>query len=191
MGSGPEGTDATCAEGLPVTAPSGDPTPGALDDDDFDRLYRHAWPGMVHLARLLTGDPAAAEDLVQDAFARTYRRWPQMTDVAGAAGYVKVAVVNGARSWHRRRRTRALFAMRLNADGSESAFGTRVAEDERIRRSLLMLPHRQREVLVLRYWLDLPEADIARTLGISRGTVKSSASKALATLRRIAGDERP
>ncbi len=169
----------------------GNPTLSGLSDDDFDDLYRQSWHAMVHLATLLTSSTAAAEDITQEAFAASYRRWPRMTDRAGAAAYIRTAVVNGTRSHHRRQRTRRLFLQSGAAtDGAvvttEGAM-TEAAMTEALalRTAVAALPRRQREVVVLRYWLDLSEAEIARTLRVSPGTVKSSAARGLARLENV------
>ena len=140
---------------------------------------------LVGLARLLVDDLPSAEDVVQDAFAGLVRRWPWLRDKDRAFGYLQSAVVNGARSNLRRRRTegRARPATVLAARSAEA---DAVDSDERRRvfAALSDLPTRQRQVLVLRYYLDQPEAEIAATLSISPGSVKQHASRGLAALAR-------
>lgn len=179
----------------PVAAPALElvPAAGGLGVADFDAVFRASWGRMVRLAVLLLGDVAAAEDVVQDAFANTYRRWSSMTDSAGAAAYIRVAVVNGCRSALRRRRLAAVTAPLHSdtavlqgegwTDGADSAL--LVADDRReVLAALAKLPRRQRELLILRYWEGLSEAELAVAMNISRGTVKSTASRALASLTK-------
>ena len=162
-----------------------------LGDSDFDDLYRQLWPQLVRLALLLLGSAGDAEDAVQDSFIATYARWSTMRDRDGAARYLRRAVVNQSRSRLRSRgaQTRALHRVTpsQNAPGSDVP----VLADEQetaVLRALAAMPHRQREVLVLRYWGGLSEAEIAAVLRISRGTVKSSASRGLRLLATMVGE---
>lgn len=146
-------------------------------------LFRTHYGRMVGLARLLVDDRQSAEDVVQDAFGELHRRWDRLQDPEQALGYLRTAVLNGARSQLRRRRT--LRAWRpQRPDDAPSAESVVVRDDEQRRalQGLLRLPQRQREVLVLRYFLDLPEAQIAADLGISRGSVKQHAFRGLSAL---------
>jgi len=151
--------------------------------DDVDELYREHAVAMTRLALLLTGDRATAEDVVQDAFLGLYRHWPGLGDPARAVGYLRTSVVNGCRSVHRSRRI--AWTRRLPHDppvwSAEAA-----AIDGEDRREVLAavadLPRRQREILVLRFYLDMSDSEIAATLKISRGTVSSTVSRALGVL---------
>lgn len=138
---------------------------------------------LVGLARLLVDDLQTAEDVVQDAFTSLYRRWPWLRDRNSALAYLQASVANGARSNLRRRRT-ARSVQLDQPDLMPSAEATVVQGEDR--RSLIAglarLPLRQRQVLVLRYYLDQSEAEIAETLSISRGSVKKHASRALEAL---------
>lgn len=170
-----------------------EPDPGdTLKEADFDALVRDNWRRLVQLSLLLVGEQAAAEDVVQDAFAALYPRWHQMRNVPGAAAYLRTSVVNGSRSALRHRGV-ANRALPHLAREDEAPADARLLADER-RRDVLdtlgRLPRRQREVLVLRYWLDLSEADIAATLSISRGSVKSSTSRAIAKLTAEFGGDK-
>jgi len=158
----------------------------ALSDDDFDTLYRDSWQRLVRLAALLVGDATAAEDIVQDAFANVYRRWGRLYDLPGAGAYTRTAVINGSRSFLRRRGT-AGAARGLNISNAEAADVAVIGVEDQgaMRRAVISLPPRQREVLVLRYWAELAEAEIAQTLRVSRGTVKSSAARGLAALSKV------
>ncbi|RNI20754.1 SigE family RNA polymerase sigma factor [Flexivirga caeni] len=159
----------------------------AGDSVDLAELYRTHHLQMVRLARLLVDDLASAEDVVQEAFLGMHRNRAALRDPAAAVGYLRQAVVNQSRSMLRRRRT---VRAHLKAAEPEIAppadSDVLLAEEHReVLRAVDQLPPRQREVLVLRYWSDLSEADIADALGISKGTVKSQASRAMAALATI------
>jgi RNA polymerase sigma-70 factor (sigma-E family) len=157
---------------------------GALVD-----LYRAQRVPLLRLAVLLTDDPATAEDVVQDAFVALQRRW-QAVDPAAAAGYLRTSVVNGVRTLYRRRRVARRHLQAVDSEQAPSAdLAVLLTEEHReVVEGLRTLPRRQREVLVLRYWSELSEAEIAMALGIARGTVKSSASRGLAALQKHLGD---
>lgn len=140
--------------------------------------------GLVRLAVLLVDDLPTAEDVVQDAFAGLMRRPARAADVDNVLAYLRRAVVNNAGSVLRRRRTARAYVA-PHEPGPESPEGEAVLADEHreVLVALRRLSPRQREVLVLRYWSDLSESEIADMLNISRGTVKSLASRALAALR--------
>jgi RNA polymerase sigma-70 factor (sigma-E family) len=140
--------------------------------------------GLIRLAHIMLGNPAVAEDIVQDAFCALYRRWPQLSDQSRALGYVRSSVLNGCRSAMRRRPTVELAeGHQPPAASAETALLT--AEEGRdVLRALRRLPDRQREVLTLRYYLDLPDDQIAGVMGIGPGTVRSAAHRALAALRK-------
>ncbi|WP_330333909.1 SigE family RNA polymerase sigma factor [Streptomyces sp. NBC_00536] len=163
------------------------------DGDAFDQpptvteLYHAHRLRMVRLAVLLVDDPATAEDVVQDAFTALYRRHGEhITEIDNALGYLRTAVVNTARSVLRRRRTVRAWTPPAEADVPSAEEYVVLDEEHReVLAALGRLTPRRREVLVLRYWADLSEAEIAATLGISRGAVKSNASRALDALERI------
>ena len=152
----------------------------------FDALYRAERLGMVRLAAFLVGDLHVAEDLVQDAFAGLHSHWHRLRDQRSALAYLRRAVVNGSRSLLRRRRTaqRHPWPAATAEPGADDGV-LAVEEHARLRRALSQLPRRQREVLILRYWSDLSEVEIADTLGIGTGTVKSSASRGLRALQAV------
>nr|WP_199820492.1 SigE family RNA polymerase sigma factor [Streptomyces sp. NRRL F-2664] len=162
--------------------------PGADDEKppSVTELYHAHRLGMVRLAVLLVDDLATAEDVVQDAFTALYRRHGErIADVDNALGYLRTAVVNTARSVLRRRRT--VRAWTPPPAAAEPSAEDHVVLDEAHREvlaALARLTPRRRQVLVLRYWADLSEAEIAATLGISRGAVKSNASRGLDALER-------
>lgn len=148
-------------------------------------LYRDHRMRMVRLAILLVDDPATAEDVVQEAFTGLHRHWAGLRDEAAAVGYLRTAVVNGSRSVLRRRRTARDYVPphQVNARSAES-LAMLTAEHQAVVDALATLPPRQREVLVLRYYGGMSESEIAESTGISRGTVKSTASRALDAVQR-------
>lgn len=153
-------------------------------DEALSALFTAHYAGLLRLAVLLV-DPATAEDVVQDAFARLYGRWRTLRDPDKALPYLRSCVLNGARSRLRSLRTAARHAPPPGADTESAEDAALVhAEHDEVLAALDRLPRRQREVLVLRYYLDLAEADIARTLGISAGSVKQHASRGIAALTR-------
>lgn len=145
---------------------------------------------LVRLAVLLVDDTETAEDVVQDVFARLHRSW-RLDDPGQALPYLQRAVVNGCRSVLRRRRTvRSTFLPGEPPGGGPEASAILAEEQREVLAALHRLPTRQREVLVLRYWSGLSEAQIADTLGISRGAVKSTASRALHKLEQTLEGQR-
>ncbi|MCX5010195.1 SigE family RNA polymerase sigma factor [Streptomyces sp. NBC_00555] len=150
-------------------------------------LYHAHRLRMVRLAVLLVDDLATAEDVVQDAFTALYRRHGEhITEVDNALGYLRTAVVNTSRSVLRRRRTARAWTPAAPADVPSAEAHVVIDEAHReVLAALGRLTPRRRQVLVLRYWADLSEAEIASTLGISRGAVKSNASRGLDALERI------
>ncbi|CAM5341994.1 RNA polymerase sigma factor [Streptomyces avidinii] len=160
---------------------------GAARPPTVSELYHAHRLRMVRLAVLLVDDLATAEDVVQDAFTALYRRHgEQITEVDNALGYLRTAVVNTSRSVLRRRRTVRAWTPPTAADIPSAEEHVVLDEAHReVLAALGRLTPRRRQVLVLRYWADLSEAEIATTLGISRGAVKSNASRGLDALERI------
>ncbi|GAA4415156.1 SigE family RNA polymerase sigma factor [Actinokineospora soli] len=152
----------------------------------LEDLYRTHRMRLIRLALLLVDEPATAEDVVQEAFTGLHRHWGNLRDSAAAVGYLRTAVVNGSRSVLRRRKTAREYTPphSPNARSAES-LAMLTAEHQHVVKALQQLPPRQREVLVLRYYGNLSEAEIAEAAGISRGTVKSTASRALEALQKI------
>ncbi|MEV8544659.1 SigE family RNA polymerase sigma factor [Streptomyces sp. NPDC051572] len=172
-------------EDIPV-APDAPSVPADLRAPGIDELYAHRRLPLVRLALLLVDDLPTAEDVVQDVFAALYRRHGErLTGLDNPDAYLRTSVVNTSRSVLRRRRTvRAHVPEREgHAPSAEEPVLLREEHGEVIA-ALHRLTRRQREVLVLRYWSHLSEAQIADTLSLSRGAVKSTASRALAALRR-------
>jgi RNA polymerase sigma-70 factor (sigma-E family) len=165
---------------------AGDPTsvvPRSADEA-VGVLYATHWHQLVRLASLLTRDASIAEELVQDAFVSLHRRWNSLTEPAAAHGYLRTTVINNARSALRHRGVEE----RYRQPGPPEPAGPeeralRSTEDARVLGALRTLSRRQQEVLVLRYYADLSEQDIAHTLGLSRGAVKSHAHRGLAALK--------
>ena len=160
-----------------VVAP---PVPAALRlvrAATYEDVYRSDYVRLVRVARLLTGSNEVAEDVVQDAFVRLY---PCFDTVAQPSGYLYRSVVNGC--WTRHRHRRVVERLRhLTTRSSEVALD----EIDETRGVLRLLAPRQRAVVVLRYYADLPLADIADVLGVSTGTVKSTLHDAHAALREV------
>ncbi len=160
--------------------------------DDLEALYQTSYHSLLRLAVLLTGDRGAAEDAVQDAFVGFWRRIDGLDDPAAARAYLRAAVVNNSRSVLRRRRTAARHMHELapgTQPGADESIVMQV-RDRELRLAVANLPRRQREVVVLRYWSELSLAEVAETLGVSVGTVKSSASRALDRLQLSLGGSR-
>ena len=152
-------------------------------DGEFREFMGARWPTMVRLAYGLTGDQGHAEDVAQAAFARAYVSWPRVRRSGDPDAYVRRIVINQNRNRFRKHRV----AERLTDSPPERAAedGLR-GYDERsaLVGALQRLGPRQRAVVVLRYWMDLTETETAAALNCSVGTVKSQASRALATLRQ-------
>ena len=159
-------------------------------DDELSLAALHAqhYARLVRVAWLLVRDTGRAEELVQDAFVELHRRWPGLRERSTATGYLHATVVNRCRSALRHQAVvRAHPEVRLvDVDSAESDALVRL-ERRRVLDRLQDLPRRQREVLVLRYYGELSEAEIADALGISRGAVKSHSSRGLAALRPVLG----
>jgi RNA polymerase sigma-70 factor (sigma-E family) len=161
--------------GVKLPAVAADPT-GAPDlVTSFADLYRDQYGPMVRLAHLLTMSNSVAEELVQDAFVRVHRKWDQI-DVPRA--YLRTAVMNACRSHHRRR-------VREKARLDHPPFEVVSPDPDEMWDALAALPYRLRAVLVMKFYEDMPEADIAAALGCRPGTVKSLTSRALDQLRKV------
>ena len=153
-------------------------------DTAIEELYAAHYRRLVRLSTLLVRDPETAEEVVQDSFVAMHGRWRSLKEPEQALAYLRQAVVNRSRSVLRHRGVRARYVVPAVPDVPGADEDALVAE----RRTAVLdamrgLPDRQREVLALRYYLDLSEADIATTLGISRGAVKTHASRGVAALR--------
>lgn len=153
---------------------------------DVQQLFRQHYLALVRLAMRLVDDQETAEDLVQDVFASLPRRFP--ASAADPLGYLRSAVVNRSRSALRRRKVaRAFWSQRPLEVAAEPAEQStlRRAEREQMLRAISRLPRRQREVIVLRFYEDLPVSEIATVLKASPGSVSSALNRALAALSSI------
>ena len=155
----------------------------------FEEYVAARGAALVRFARLLTGDRYHAEDLVQDALAKAYLRWNRMIASEDPDAYLRRMVINGSRSWWRRRSNRETPT---DAPGDRAAPGqmeTETVERDEMWQRIVRLPERQRVVLALRYYEDLDDAAIAAILGCSAVTVRTHAMRALNTLRQYTDAE--
>ena len=164
-------------------------------------LYQAHALSLARLALVMLGDQSAAEDVVQDAFLGLYRRWGSLTDPAAAWPYLRTSVLNGCRTALRRRSRRGVLAGGTAGDHDDDAFAGPPRESAESAEATVMhgeehravlaairqLPARQREALVLRYYLDLTEDQAAEAMRVSRGTVKSATSRAIVAVGRMLG----
>ena len=150
-------------------------------------MHREHYRSLVKLASLLIDDRATCEEVVQDAFVAVFRSSTRLRDESRLPAYLRSAVLNGARSQLRKRqvRTRLRSVDAPVADIASAETGALIADDKRaVLAALRSLPDRQRDVLVLRFYLDLSESEIATTLGIGAGTVKTHTRRGLDALAR-------
>jgi RNA polymerase sigma-70 factor (sigma-E family) len=173
-----------------LMAPTRSQASGWSADDALELLYVAHWRRLVRLAVLLVREVGTAEEIVQDSFIAVHARWNRLKDPDKALAYLRQSVVNRSRS-----HLRHLSVVRRHAEHEAPLPPTAGADHtayDHVRRTTVLdalrrLPRRQREVLALRYYLDLSEAEIADLLGISRGAVKSHASRGAAALRADLG----
>jgi RNA polymerase sigma-70 factor (sigma-E family) len=191
--SGAAGRPATGGTGLPARETNAGSRLPTDPDVAIAELYQGHWHRLVRLAWLLLRDQLAAEDVVQDAFVATHRSWAAIRDDGRVVGYLQTAVVNGCRSVQRHnvvvdrqnvRDAAAADALGRGSHGSAETEALHTTERDAVLDALRTLPARQREVLVLRYYSDLSEAQIAHALEISPGAVKTHAHRGLTALRR-------
>jgi RNA polymerase sigma-70 factor (sigma-E family) len=161
---------------------------GAASHDEFRDFVAARRPTLLRAAMLLTADRADAEDLLQSALAKTYLAWGRINDRSALDGYVRRAMVNINISWWRRKKLEEYPTDEL-PDLPVADHTTRSELHDALGRLLGRLPERQRAAVVLRYYEDLSETEIAETLGVSVGTVKSTVSRAMAKLRADAARE--
>jgi RNA polymerase sigma-70 factor (sigma-E family) len=154
---------------------------GTGDAEDFSAFATSRWPGLVRLAFGLTGDRGLAEDMAQTALARAYVAWRRVSRADDPDAYLRRILINASHRRFRRRRVAEQPGDPPDTpvDGPADLVGERTA----LLTALRELPPRQRAVIVLRYWADLTDAQIAAALGCSPGTVRSQLSRALAKLR--------
>jgi len=159
----------------------------AEQEAQFQEFVAARWSHLVRTAYLLTGDAHHAEDLTQTALAKAYRSWWRIARSDNPEAYVRRMLVSCNSDRFRKRRVpEALTASPPERAGSDAAVAW-VDERSSLLTALAGLPPRQRAVVVMRYWEDLSEAEVAEVLGCSPGTVKSQASKGLAKLRTYPG----
>jgi len=158
------------------------------DEDAFRAFVASRTTALLRSAYLLVGDHGQAEDLVQTALVKTYLAWSRIREPAAVESYVRRTMATTATSWWRGRRFRERVVEEMPDPAGTDQIEPSVQRDA-MWSHLRMLPARQRAVLVLRYYEGLSEAEIAETHGFSRGSVKSHASRGLATLRRRLADE--
>jgi RNA polymerase sigma-70 factor (sigma-E family) len=148
---------------------------------EYDDVYAAWWPRLVRTAYAVSGDLGLAEDAVQTAFAKAYRSWRRISRLEAPEAYLRRMVVNEV--LNDRRRARRRHEITSDAPPEHAGDTPDPFVGDELWRAIRTLPPRQRAVLVLRYYEDLSELQIADTLGCRPGTVKSQASAALATLR--------
>src|SRR3954451_4551398 len=155
-------------------------------DQAVTALYSANYRSLVRLSVLLVRDIATAEEVVQDAFVAMHNAWRRLRDPEKALSYLRQSVVNRSRSVLRHRAVVEKYAPKALPDAPSAENGA-IIELERteVIKALGELPTRQREALVLRYYADLSEAEIASTMGISRGAVKSHTARGMAALRTV------
>jgi RNA polymerase sigma-70 factor (sigma-E family) len=153
-------------------------------DEAVTQLYTAHYTSLVRLSAMLLRDREVAEEVVQDAFIAMHGAWRRLRDPDAALAYLRQTVVNRSRSALRRRRTSEKYAPAPMPDAPSAEYGAMgLLEHQEVMVALRGLPERQREALVLRYYLDLSEAEIAEAMGISRGAVKSHSFRGMAALR--------
>jgi RNA polymerase sigma-70 factor (sigma-E family) len=155
---------------------------GPVDDHAFREYVRARRHALLRTAYLLTGNLADAEDLVQSALAKTYLAWHRIVDRGAVDSYVRRAMVNTQISWWRRRRLDE-FPTDEIPDQATVDYPVSTDVQESLRRAIDRLPQRMRAAVMLRYYEDMTEAEVAEVLGVSVGTVKSTVSRAVAKLR--------
>ena len=171
------------------------PTGAPVSGDDLESWYRTYRVELVRLAAYAVGDVDRGQEVVQDVFARLYRKPPVLRNADDQRRYLRSAVLNRCRSGVTRsvvgrRATDRLRDERPPSVRSTEDAGVGAATRAEVLAAVRRLPRRQRDVVLLRYWLDLSEAEIAATLGVSAGTVKTSAHRAVAALAPLLEDLR-
>jgi RNA polymerase sigma-70 factor (sigma-E family) len=160
--------------------------PDSPPEADFRDYVRSRGRALLHSAYLLTGNMADAEDLVQSALAKTYQAWDRIEDRAALDGYVRRAMVNTHISWWRQRKVDEFPTDDIPDQPVADKSGESELHDT-LQRAIDKLPQRMRAAVVLRFYEDMTEAEVADVLGVSQGTVKSTVSRAVAKLRSDAG----
>jgi len=154
-------------------------------DRHVTALYRAHALSLARLAFLMLGDQAEAQDVVQDAFLGLYRRWGTLASTDAAPGYLRASVLNGCRTALRRRSRPAVYPSGPEHLESAETLAIQTEEQRAVLAAVRRLPARQREALILRYYLDMTEDQAAAAMRVSRGTVKSATSRAVAAVGRM------
>lgn len=183
---------ATSVSVVPGGTTADDHGPATKPDEpallDFDGFVASEGGRLVGLARRSLRDPHVAEDVVQDVLARAYLRWERISRLDDPRAYVNRMVLNACTSWWRRAARRETPVQR-EPDGTSPSSDAGFAERDHMLAMLRRLPAKQRIVLVLRHYERMDDAEIARLLGVSTGTVRSNAFRGLARLRENMADQ--
>ncbi|MCY4163633.1 MAG: SigE family RNA polymerase sigma factor [bacterium] len=147
----------------------------SVSPSDFNSIYRAEYPRMVRLARGLVDSSDIAEEIVQEAFAKLLDRWQR---ISNPGGYLRTAVVNGCRNEQRKRRVQRNLGLKVAQSNISS-------EQDYLLDALNQLSTIQKTVLVLKFYADMTEKQIAEVMGVRLGTVKSATSRGLANLRKV------
>lgn len=159
-------------------------------DESFAAFVRSAGDHHLRMAILLTGSREAGEDLLQSSLLKLYEAWPRLdVSVSGPDAYLRKIIVNTWRSWWRTRWWHEEPVPEVPEQSSSEDPADRFVVGTVVRQVLMMLPKQQRAALVLRYFADLPETEVAQLLGCSAGTVKTHASRGLRMLRGLLAAE--
>ena len=157
------------------------------EEERFADFVRAHSATLFRTAYLMTGDYQRAEDVLQESLVRIYQRWPRVDQMAAPVAYARKVVVNRAASWWGKKSSQELPSL-LRAEPAWGGHLDEVAEHERVWQAVLGLPRRQRSVMVLRFYEDMSEAQIAETLGMATGTVKSHSHAAIRRLNEVLGE---
>ena len=156
-----------------------------------EELYAHHAQGAVRLAYLLVGDPEIAQDIAQEAFLRAFGRFANMRKPSSFSTYLKTTIVNLTRKHFRRRGLERLYLERLRARPVQHVAPPNVEQRQVVTQALLKVPERQRAALVLHYYEDMPEYQVAELLGVSEQAARSLVARGRKTLREELGGLRP
>jgi RNA polymerase sigma-70 factor (sigma-E family) len=166
-----------------------EPVPQPTRDAEFADFFRATWPRLFRTTYAVAGDRLLAEDSLQAAFAKAYASWNRVQSAQHPEAYVRRMAVNEVLSVVRRPWFRSERSTESPEPPSQPSTEESTVDRDAVWQAVSALPPRQRAVVVLRYYEDLSEAEIAEVLGCSRGTVKSTASNALAKLRVLDLDQ--
>ncbi|MGW7686455.1 SigE family RNA polymerase sigma factor [Kribbella sp. NPDC054772] len=155
----------------------------------YDDVVRANERRLLRLGLMLTGNVHTAEDLVQTVLERAHRKWARIGELERPEAYLRTMVLNEFLSWRRLLKNREVPLAEPIEQPADDDVSTRHALRDAAWRLLAQLPRKQRAVLVLRYYEDLADAEIAELLGVAPATVRSNAARALATLRACLSPE--